>query len=355
VAAVLGSPWIAWKLQRGKTLDVVLVDKTVPFHKYREHAGIPWILHTMKLRSSAGTFLDPARDYVGFDPQTRTGRDLTAGDLAKADVLVITDTYGVYAGDYERPGEQAALERSQRIYGGISDAEAKAIGDFSNRGGLVLAEFNTFASPTGPSARAAMEQTFGVHWTKWVARYWPDLQDTNEVPKWVGRVWQNIMHTPFDMKGGGIVFVREDQDIEVLLDGEDLESKPVTQERTPAGAALGLPDRGSFRFWMDVVTPTDGEVLSEHVVGTTPAGRYKLARHGLDTHFPALTKRKDAWYFAGDFVDTTVELGNPEKYGLLQWRTLTSGFGSGAANPDDAFFWEYYAPIVSKLFASRAH
>ena len=192
-----------------------------------------------------------------------------------------------------------------------------------------------------------------MRWTKWVARYWPNLQDTDEVPKWVGRVWEKVTHTPFDMKGGGIVFVREDEDIEVLLDSDDLGAQIVTQDRTPRGASLGLPERGAFRYWMDVIEATDAEVLYEHVLGTTSAGQYKLARHGLGTRFPAVTKYKDAWYFAGDFVDTTIELGNPESFGIIQWRAFTSGFGSGTST-DDSFFWDFYTPIVAKIFAARA-
>lgn len=351
---IIALPRIAWRLQHPRTLDVVIVDKTVPFHKYREHAGIPWILHAMKLRGSSGTFLDETTGYVGFDPSSRKGTDLTTEHLAHADALVIADTYGVYVGDYERPGEQAALERSPRIYGGLTEAEAGAVASFADRGGLVLAEFNTFASPTPPKARQTIERVFGVRWTRWVGRYWPDLQDANEVPKWVGQVWENVNHTPFDMKGGGFVLVREDQDIEILRDGEDLESHPVTQERTPGGAALGLPEKGGFCFWLDVVDATDAEVLYEHVLSTTQVGTYKLARHGLGNRFPALTKKKDVWYFAGDFVDTTVELGNPETFGILKWRALTAGFGA-ATSPYDGFFWDFYTPIVSRLFASRAH
>ncbi len=350
---LLASPWIAWRAQRARTLDVVIVDKTVPFERYREHAGIPWILHVMKIRQPSGAFLDPARDYVGFDPKTKTGHDLTEAHLAHADVLVIADTYGVYRGDYEKPGDQAALERSPKIYGGLTVDEARAVSSFWERGGLVLAEFNTFASPTPPDARATLERVFGVKWTKWVARYWPNLQDTNEVPRWVGRVWETVTHTPFDMKGGGIVFVREDEDIVVLLDDEDLEPDVVRQIRTQRGASFDLPASGGFWFWMDVVEATEGEVLYEHVVGVKPSGEQKLARHGIPKRFPALTKHKDAWYFAGDFVDTQIELGTPERYGLIPWRARTNGCGGGST-ADQGFFWSFYAPIVERLFSSRA-
>jgi len=351
--ALFASPWIAWRAQRPRTMDVVIVDKTVPFESYREHAGIPWILHAMKIQQPGGRFLEPARDYVGFDPKTKTGHDLTDAHLAHADVLVIADTYGVYRGDYERPGDQAALERSPKIYGGLSNDEARAVASFWERGGLVLAEFNTFASPTPPPAREMLERVFGVRWTKWVARYWPNLQDPNEVPRWLARTWERVTHTPFDMRGGGLVFVREDEDIVVLLDGEDLDADVVRQVRTPRGASFDLPPSGGFWLWMDVVEATDGEVLYEHVVATTAAGQHKLARHGLPVRFPALTKHRDAWYFAGDFVDTAMDLGSPERYGLIPWRARTTGCGGGST-ADDGSFWGFYAPIVERLFSSRA-
>jgi hypothetical protein len=350
---VVAAPSIAWRLQRTRTLEVVIVDKTVPFQKYREHAAIPWILHAMKIRGASGRFLDPAVDYLGFDPKAKVGHDLTAPALEHADVLVVTDTYGVYRGDYERPGDEAALERSPKIYGGLTEAEVDAIDSFATRGGVVLGEFNTFASPTDTRAREHAERVFGARWTRWVARYWPDLQDAREVPRWVGRVWERLTKTPFSMKGGGLVLVREDEDIVVLLDGEDLTADVVTQQRTMRGAEFDLPSRGAFRFWMDIVAPIDGEVLYEHVIGTKPSGEKKLAEHGLAARFPALLRRGTAWYFAGDFVDNAIELGTPELAGALMWRERTSGCGPGSTS-EEAFFWGFYVPIVSRIFASRA-
>ncbi|CAN5922503.1 hypothetical protein BH11MYX4_BH11MYX4_44020 [soil metagenome] len=348
---LLAGPHLVWRLQRARTLEVVIVDKTVPFQKYREHAAIPWILHALKMKSASGRFLDAATDYVGYDPKAKVGHDLTAAALAQADVLVVTDTYGVYQGDYLRPGDEAALERSPKIYGGLTADEARVMEAFVARGGLVLAEFNTFASPTPRVVQERVERLFGAHWTRWVSRYWPDLQDANEVPAWVGRVWERVTHTPFSMRGGGLVFVREDEDIVVLLDHEDLTADVVTQERTARGAAFDLPEKGAFWFWMDVVAATDAEVLYEHVVGATAAGAKKLADHGLATRFPALLKRGDAWYFAGDFVDNAFDLGNPERAGALAWRARSAGCGAGG---EEAFFWRFYVPIVSRLFASRA-
>jgi hypothetical protein len=345
------APYVSWRLASPKTLEVVIVDKTVPFVDYREHTAVPWLLHAMKITNASGTFLDPARDYVGFDPASKKGHDLTDADVASADVLVVTDTYGVYAGDYERPGDQAALERSPKIYGGVSDDEARVIEAFAGRGGMVLGEFNTFASPTADAARARVESIFGVRWTGWVARYWPDLQDRNEVPRWVGRVYEHVMGHQFDLRGGGLVFIRADTDIVVLRQDEDLRGGIVSQVRTPGGAVFDFPERGAFWYWMDLVEATASEVLYEHVVDTTPAGEKKLTAHGLPRRFPAVTRRWEAWYFAGDFVDSSIELGSPERAGLLPLRRAAAGCGGAT---DERFFWGWYAPIVSRLLASRA-
>ncbi len=350
--ASLYGPMVAWRIARPRTLEVVIVDKTVPFRNEREHAAIPWILHALKIQDALGHFLDPTRDYVGFDPVARVGHDLTRDDLAYADVLFVADTYGVYTGDYQRPGDQAALERSPKIFGGVSDDESRAIDGFVARGGMAIAEFNTFGSPTEDGPRARLEAAFGVRWTRWVARYWPNLQDPNEVPRWVGTVYRRVTGKPFDLAGGGFVMVRDDADIVVLRDGEHLGPKVVTQERLPPGAAFGFPERGAFRYWMDIVTATDAEVLYEHVIDATPAGERELAAHGLGRRSPAVTRRRDAWYFAGDFVDNSLDLGNPERAWLLPYRE--ERVGCGAPTPEETFFWSWYVPIVARLFSARA-
>lgn len=354
VLLVVFGPRVAWRLAPDETLDVVIVDKTVPFERYREHAVVPWLLRATKMRSRGGTYLRAEHDYVGFDPRTKQGRDLRPEDLASADVLFLADTYGVYEGDYEGERGHVAIDRSPKIYGGLTDDEAAAIEAFASHGGLVIAEFNTFASPTGAVARERMERLFGVRWTRWVARYWPDLSDANDVPKWLGEVHERVHGAPLERSGGALVFVRDAEDIVVLRDGEDLVSgDPVTQERTAAGAVLDLPKHGRFASWMDVVEAEGAEVLHEHVVAVTTTGRSKLEGRGLRERFPAVMRRRDAYYFAGDFVDNAADLGDPERLGLLSWRSAMTAFGASLS--DDRSFWSFYVPILTRLLSSRAH
>jgi hypothetical protein len=353
-ALLLTSPYTIWWLLPGTTLDVVIVDKTVPFRNYREHASFTWLMQALKIRNPAGEFMDETRDFVGFDPDARIGHDLTDAPLEHADVLFIADTYGVYQGDYQGPIGTAALERSSKIYGGISETEVPVIQRFAARGGMTIAEFNAFASPTSPAARAKLETVFGVRWTKWAVRYWPHLEDMNEVPAWLGRLYEQVYERPYDLRGGGLVFVHEDSKLVVLQAGRELMPDVITQQRTPAGSLLDVPELGRFRFWMDVVERVDAEILAEHVVAVNDAGRKELVEHGLPERFPALARRGDAFYFAGDFVDTAANLGDPQRAGLLTWRRMTTGW-TGDSLEAYSYFFSWYAPIISRLLSSRAH
>lgn len=350
------SPRWIWHLATPRALAVTVVDKTVPFQRYREHAALHWLLRAMKVTLPSGRFAQPARDYVGYDPVARVGHDLSGQDLSHRGLLFIADTYGVYHGDYERPGEVAALERSPRIYGGLQPDELAAMEDFAARGGLILAEFNTFASPTEPPARARAEALFGARWTRWVGRYWPDLQDAAEVPPWVGRVYERVYHRPFNLTGGGLVFVREDEDMVVLRAGEHLTGEILTQDRTeaPAGGLGAIPSQGWFTYWFDVVEATNADVLYEHRVHATASGQSLLRAHGIPARFPAVLHRRggpDVWYLAGDFVDTGANMGPAERAFVLERRGLARAWLG--QQELEATLWVWYLPLVRAILQRR--
>lgn len=353
IVLVTQLPHIAWLIESPHGATIVLVDKTVPFPKYREHAFIPWFTRALKITDLQGRYLNEAYDYIGYDPLGRIGYDVLARDLASADVLFITDTYGVYEGDYAKAGEVAALERSPRIYGGMSDLEADAVELFSRQRKLVIGEFNTFASPTADGPRSVLEGSFGVRWTRWVGRYWPDMQDKREVPLWVGRTYERVYHAPMDVKGAAFVFVRDDEDIVVLNAAEHLQPEPITIERTQAAKDLdGLPGSSSYRYWLDIVEPFDADVIYEHVLHLTELGESVARVHHIPLRFPALARRKgrETFYFSGDFVDAAADRGDPERAGLLTWRRFTASLGPFA---QEQYLWAWYAPIVERLMSTH--
>jgi hypothetical protein len=343
--AIVWGPHLVWLARAARTANIVIVDKTVPFRNYREHAAFTWLLHALKVLAPSGRYYEEGRDYLGYDPIHHQGRAIGAADLEHADAVFIADTYGVYQGDYKRPGEVAALERSPKIYGGFEADEARAIDAFARRGGLTLAEFNALASPTEAGPRATLEALLGMRWTHWVARYWDNLGNDEEVPQWLRRDYLRRYGKELEHSGSALVFVREDEDIVVLRPGIDLKPDVLLMERTAAGDP-SWPARARYVYWLDVVEATTGTIVYDYEVAATDAGARQLAEHGLPLRFPAVVHGvESSWYFAGDMIDTATEMGDPERAGLLRWRRELRGDIGG----DGAVLWGFYFPILEDL------
>lgn len=345
---VLG-PRLLWHATPVARRGIVIVDKTVPFKAYREHSVFTWLLHNQKLGDRHGDIASE-RDYLGFEPYTRTGVDFTAADLAFADTVFIADTYGVYELDYAVPGDIAALERSPKIYGGLSLDEMGHLEQLEARGGTIIGEFNSFASPTEDEPRARFEKLVGATWTHWVGRYWENMQDPEEVPKWVGRVYERRYKVPMDIEGPAFVLVREDADIVLLRPGTHIEADVLAITRTKEAPDLtGLPEGTRALYWLDILERTDAEIVYEYSFSLKDEGRALLKEHKIPEHFPAMLRKRakgTTYYFAGDFIDTKLDLGDPERAGLLRWRSWTR---ASSSNPSEAFFWGWYAPILKRL------
>src|SRR5690606_30980609 len=71
ILLVVGLPllsFIAWLVVPAKSLDVLVIDKTVLDESYREHAGFFWTLDHLKYKKSSGDFYAEDKDYLGFFP-----------------------------------------------------------------------------------------------------------------------------------------------------------------------------------------------------------------------------------------------------------------------------------------------
>lgn len=364
---------VPWGLHEARTrfpLRVVVVDKTVPFRNWLEHRSLFWLMEHLGIVRPDGEPYDGAIDYLGAYPPDKPGdppertRNLEPGDLAGADLLYFADTYGVYEEDLAS-GErmEAALERSPRIYGGTTMAEAAAARSFVERGGTAIAEFNVLGSPTEPEARAALEDLFGVRWTHWIGRYFTRLENRDEVPGWLRRVYEREWKVPWAFEGPGYVLTRDDRYVEVLRVGEESGWIALTIERdAPHDPALReAKGKVPYPYWFDVVEPAGGsEVLASFQWSLTEAGSERLRARGLPSRFPAVVRvrRQGAggttYYFAGDFADNPLREGRVPFAGYLAFRSWFEG--AKLAPSEEAFFWRFYAPMLEAVLreASRA-
>lgn len=354
VGAWCSRPISAWRVR--------VLDKTVPHPDYREHSALMWALNHWRAPSPSGRSWRPATDYIGYHPQiggrARPGGDaLDASGLSQANALFITDTYGVYAAD-EAAGapNQTGLDYSKRLYGGLSSDEAGVIEQFVKRGGALIGEFNTFASPTDGVTRARMEALFGLKWTDWSGRYFEDLADVGDVPVWARRNWLAHHGVAWAFQGPGYLFVNEDSRIEVLREGPDVPVRGLRLRVESPGDPLlrDCRDDVPFRYWFDIVQPLPTtEVLSRYQLDPTPAGSKLLSDAGIPSSFPAVLRSSRSpvrIYFAGDFSDNEIVRG-PYWYSAWPWLRRQVGFDETV--PDQgAFFWDVFAPMVGNLLST---
>jgi hypothetical protein len=367
IALAVLVPWACYAVRAPRPLDLVVLDKTVPFRTWIEHRSLFWLLDHTGVVTAKGAPYDETSDYLGAYPPQRAGdppastRDLSAADVAAARLIYLADTYGVHALDLvSGEAQKAALERSETIYGGLTPAEARAAAFAPSAGKTLIAEFNTLGSPTGAEARATLEDALGVRWTRWIGRYFMRLEDRSEVPEWMRRDYEREWKRPWEFRGPGYVLMQDDTHCEVLRVGFEADAIGLTIERErPIDPALSLSADGvPYPYWFDVVEAgPDARHLASFQWHLTPAGLDRLRARGLPERFPAVTRkaaggRAPAWYFAGDFADNPMDARPVPFAGFLTLRRTVERMK--LAPSETAFYWTFYAPMMERIVGALA-
>ncbi|MEH7444793.1 hypothetical protein V7201_20970 [Bacillus sp. JJ1122] len=351
VVAVVSSPFWLWYLKPEKTLDLLIVDKTVPDKSFREHKGLTWILNNEKYRKSNGSPYSAEDDYIGFEHEK--AKSYTAGklpdDLDPYKVVYLADLYGVYEEEFHGPNESGS--RSKQLYGGLQQEDVTTLENALLEGNKTLiAEFNTFGSPTEEAVRKQMTNLLNVKWSGWTGRYFPDL-DGKEVPQWIIDQYK-VQTGGWNFTGAGFVFVNEENFI-VVIGKEDIVGEGLEFLLTQKGEKTFNSDLNSkYTYWFDIIEPIDEcEVLANYQLPVKAQAIEKLASYGIPLAFPAVIHHKNklysSYYFAGDYAD---EAEVPEIYqteGLSTWRKITGGRNS--------FYWSTYVPMMKEILAEGLH
>jgi len=361
-ATLIVLPWLIFLLREESRVEIVVVDKTVPYANYLEHRSLFRLLEQLKMRRGDGGPYRHEVDYVGVTPAKEPGgrplamRTLDEATALAADVVYLTDTYGVYEEDLVSGAPmRAALERSRKIFGGLEPDEARAVETAWRAGRTVLAEFNTMASPTGAEAREILEGVTGVRWTHWIGRYFQALDDESDVPQWLRDVYEREWNEPWLFTGPGYVLTRDDVHCEVLRVGTEARRIPFTLERTqPVDSVLEHALDGTpYSFWWEwVEVDPSTEVLASYVWHLTEAGESRLAERGLPLRMPAVTRHRaagggQAYYFAGDFADGTIA---PKSVPLAGFLTARRTLERIRRIPDQqSFYYRFYAPMLEEI------
>jgi hypothetical protein len=355
VFVILVLPMILWSLQPYHKLNVWILDKTVPTQEYREHQGTMWALNYYRItdKNIDHTHYRYNKDYYGFYPLS--SQEFSIRDLVHAppnpDLILLADTYGVYEDDYWIPNKKG--NRSPKIYGGLTQEDLFMIRSNLKDQTTLVSSFNTFNRPTDDKTRKQYEKILGVEWKKWMGRFFIDLKKGKEVAVWMVDNWEKQHDAMWTFTGPGFVLCSDWDQVEVLQEGIHFpKDKDIFfQYLTPFKSEYHSESQISYYYWFDFVQPLEGtDILAEYTMEVTQEGQALLTSLGLDSVFPAITKKTTpdytAYYLAGDFEDHKTSSFLWHVYGL---DNLRKWFSLDFRGESYEYYWRGYLPFMKKV------
>ncbi len=348
--AIVGAPFILWFIAPYHQLDVWVVDKTVPYPDFREHAGLFWLLDNNKIAKPGTRILyDMRSDYYGFYPISKNEWRTIPMPVTskKPDLIYIADTYGVYRDDYMQKRLQG--EGSTLLYGGLNNQDYATLQGALGGGNTLIAEFNTAASPTNSRDRELFSRLIGLKWSGWIGNFYENLARDGGVPNWVVLNWESMSKIPWNFFGSGLVLFDDTGKVEVLSQSEDLgRSAMKIIFDTPWDRTIGVHKPISYRYWFEWISADKlVEEVAHYKLDLTPSGKQKLDALGLPDTFPAIVRFKNeqftSWYFAGDFADLQF---SGTTYAMRGIQTIKRLFADDTVDNNSYFFWKVYAPLM---------
>ncbi|MBU9713993.1 hypothetical protein [Evansella tamaricis] len=349
-------PFLIWHFAEETKLRIAIIDKTVPDETYREHKGLVWLLnHEKIINPNNGEHYDESIDYFGFFPLEDKEYDIKEipDDLGELDIIYIADTYGVFHDEYF--GDNPTGERSEKIYGGITLDEIHTIKDYVYQYNTTLvAEFNSFGSPTSLDARAELTQLLSLDWTGWIGRYFPELDrsKSEEVPPWAVQLYESQYNHDWSFSGGGFILIHEDDTIVILEEDVHFGEEGITITFTPEGKEMFvLEESPRYDYWFDIIVPhEESQVLGNYQWDLTKEGEDLIDEFHIPSLFPAVITSTRlgfrSFYFAGDYVDTE---NIPSFYQMSGLATLNKWLSL------ERFFWETYTPMMQTILQMESN
>jgi len=355
--------FLSWTLSPKHSLELLVINKTVPENNYREHRAIFWIAEHRRFVNLDGNFYLTDKDYLGYHPETGKQEKLTQPDLEMIDLLYLVDSYGIY--DYEEGLEQYELQlpfedqEIELIYGGFTQDEVEAIEQFgSSANRLVIGEHNIFGYPTNtdPQAALRLQAVFALNYNGWLARYYSDL---NDAAFWLKELYETIYGQEWNLNGPGMAFISEEapamnrqRDIVIITADQFSQPWPVIHnEGTPLTS--GASDLIPYLYWIEVleVLP-EAEVLAYYELPLKEEAYPPLDRRGLPRKFPAVISymppgEAARYYFAGDFADQLPALLSPRftgSAGIQRFMSYLPGLPV-----EYRFYFQWYEPVLTNI------
>ena len=357
VAVLILIPFLGrfiWVLQKGKNLEIMIVNKSVQNQSQNEVKTLNYVLNMHKIVKSSGQFYNYSRDYFGYHPEAITEdrkiKSFRLDELAdlkeKYDVLYFVDNQGMNIKDNN-------TNKLASYYGGFNQNDYLLLKNMLNSDKLIIAEYNFFSEPTEDLVRYNTEQLIDVYSIGWKGKYFkslsPEKLSGNLDLKWL-EVYKEYYNENWSFDGPGLVFVNDKQKrILVLPSNLYMTNKfPVIKSSPEMSEFYHIPTEVVINTWFDVVYPGKNVVISNLNMMVNEEGKNILMRNGLDSEFPAVIKSQNGklYLFTGDF--------SKQKFMYCSSRislvnNIIQGLSGKAVNKPSRFIHTYYSPLLSTI------
>jgi len=354
--------WLGWLCTPKKKMVAVIVDKTA-LPNGEQHASFTWVLNNQRFTKTETALYKNDNDYFGFFPlknekfRLKGLERFSAQMLEKlsndADLLYLTDTYGVYKNEWYQNKNEPGL-----IYGGMSEQDIQLLQKMKEKHKLVISEFNTLGAPTTEKNRSDFENIFGVKWSGWTGCYFASLDTAKntDLPAWIPNFYKKDNNGQWPFHHAGIVFVNTENKVVILEEGNDLSSAlPLILVNKYAQKKYHLPAQTAYPFWFDVMQYDSmiNQPIAQFQLEATAAGKQILKNAELPAMFPAILKHEKTdyrfYYFSGNFCDNPISLNTSYFKGIGVINSLF--YHSDDVNNRRNFFWNFYRPLMTEITA----
>lgn len=339
-----------WYVLPVRTLDIVVLDKTVPATSdktdsiiaYRKHYGLFWMLEHLRYRNPENKDrYDYRADYYGSvrDDQG-TFKNKSIARLSRTpDLLYISDTYGRQDGDSGLKHEDIAAASTAHL-----------------NGATLIVESDIFSNKIDESVLKESESLLGIKRTSWTGRYIADMSDLSDIPGWVQSLHESQYGEQWDYSGAGILLVSDQGELIVLQQNSDFNQSMLTVSVSEAYRREFGRQKVNYYNWFVIVSAEyNSEVIAEFNLDLNKSGREKFSRISDSTTFPAVVRTRGgtspAYFFAGDFNDYVAQKRFSRFiFAELFYRTFSYDRPGDITN----FYWNFYYPLMSTILEETA-
>jgi hypothetical protein len=357
--------WLLWFMKADRTLNVVIVDKSVKSFSRDSHSAVVWILNHDKYVNSKHKSYSLSRDYYGFYPlkPRNSGnfeiKRVLLSDIAevseKSDILYFADMYGLYFSEWYKNNIDKGP--SAKIIGGITNSDYSLLKFMIDSKKTIIIESIFYCEPTEPLNRYRTEEALDIHPVGWSGKYFKSLDSTDkDMPRWIVQTYMKNNDGKWPFKKPGIVFLKGNTQSVVLEEGKHLDiSRPQIETSNENATHFNVPNQVSFSNWFEIYTVGPNyKTISDFSLKVNAAGASILELNGIPSKFPAILvdKSNKIYFFTGDFANQKITFNT---YWIPGWLSLKQH--SMFHNEASSFLWTFYYPFMSNLFkeVQQAH